>query len=82
MIIDSAGGSASDRMAFKVYALQRLHAVNFRGDRQRLKQLDVALQTMAAQATQKLRLAAEKFGKALAWFERGATAGKLTMTRR
>ena len=26
MIIDSAGGSACDRMAFKVYALQRLHA--------------------------------------------------------
>ena len=31
MIIDSVGGSASDRMAFKVYALQRLHAANFRG---------------------------------------------------
>ena len=31
MIIDSAGGSACDRMAFKVYALQRLHAANFRG---------------------------------------------------
>ena len=31
MIIDSAGGSASDRVAFKVYALQRLHAANFRG---------------------------------------------------
>ena len=31
MITDSAGGSASDRMAFKVYALQRLHAANFRG---------------------------------------------------
>ena len=31
MIIDSAGGSASDRMAFKVYALQRLHAANFCG---------------------------------------------------
>jgi len=29
--IDSAGGSASDRMAFKVYALQRLHAAGFRG---------------------------------------------------
>jgi len=38
-------------------------------DRQRLKQFDVALQTMATQATRKLRLAAEKFGKALAWFE-------------
>ena len=33
---------------------------------------------MATQATWKFRLAAEKFGKALAWFERGATAGKLT----
>ena len=31
MIIDFAGGSASDRMAFKSYALQRLHAANFRG---------------------------------------------------
>ena len=31
MIIDSAGGSACDRRAFKVYALQRLHAANFRG---------------------------------------------------
>jgi len=31
MVIDSAGGSASDRMAFKVYALQRLHAADFRG---------------------------------------------------
>ena len=31
MIIDSAGGLASDRMAFKVYALERLHAANFRG---------------------------------------------------
>ena len=31
MIFDSAGGSASDRMAFKVYAFQRLHAANFRG---------------------------------------------------
>ena len=46
-------------------------------DRQRLKQLDVALKTMATQATRKPRLAAEKSGKALAWFERGATAGKL-----
>jgi len=33
---------------------------------------------MATQATRKLRLAAEKLGKALAWFERGATVGKLT----
>jgi len=47
-------------------------------DRQRLKQLEVALQTMATQATRKLWLAAEKLGKALAWFERGAMAGKLT----
>ena len=31
MIIDSAGESASVRMTFKVYALQRLHAANFRG---------------------------------------------------
>ena len=31
MIIDSAGGSASGRVAFMVYALQRLHAANFRG---------------------------------------------------
>ena len=31
MIIDSVGGSASDRMAFKVYAFQRLHAANFHG---------------------------------------------------
>ena len=27
----SAGGSLSDRTAFKVYALQRLHAATFRG---------------------------------------------------
>jgi len=31
MITDSAGESASGRMAFKVYAFQRLHAANFRG---------------------------------------------------
>jgi len=31
MITDSAGGSASNCMAFKVYALQQLHAANFRG---------------------------------------------------
>ena len=31
MIIDSARGSASGRMALKVYAPQRLHAANFRG---------------------------------------------------
>ena len=40
--------------------------VHKENDRQRLKQLDVALQTMATQATRKLRLAAGKFGKALA----------------
>ena len=33
---------------------------------------------MPTQATRKLRLAAEKPSKALAWFERGATVGKLT----
>jgi len=33
---------------------------------------------METQATRKLRLAAGKFGKALAWFERGTTVGKLT----
>jgi len=33
---------------------------------------------MATQATRKLRLAAAKFDKALAWFKRGATKGKLT----
>ena len=32
---------------------------------------------MATQATRKLRLAAGKSGKALAWFERVATAGKI-----
>ena len=47
-------------------------------DRQRLKQLNVALQTMATQATRKLRLAARKFRKTLVWIERGAMAGKLT----
>jgi len=31
MIIESAGGSASDRMAFRAYTLQRLHAANFHG---------------------------------------------------
>ena len=55
-----------------------IKVVHKEDDRQRLKQLDVALQAMAAQATRKLRLAAEKFGKALAWFERGSTAGGLT----
>ena len=55
-----------------------MKVVHKEGDRQRLKQLDVALQTMATQATRKLRLAVEKLGKALAWFKRGATAGKLT----
>ena len=40
--------------------------VHKENDRQRLKQLDVALQTRATQATRKLRGAAEKLGKALA----------------
>jgi len=53
-------------------------AVHKEDDRQRLKQPDVALQTMPTHATRKLRLATEKPGKALAKFERGATAGKLT----
>ena len=55
-----------------------MKVVHKEDDRQRLKQLDVALQTMATQATRKLRLAAGKFGMALAWFERGATTEKLT----
>ena len=55
-----------------------MQVVHKEDDRQRLKQLDVALQTMTTQPTRKLQLAAEKFGKALAWFERGATAGKRT----
>ena len=51
-----------------------VEVVHKEDNRQRLKQLDVALQMMT-QATWKLRLAAGKFSKALAWFERGATAG-------
>ena len=31
LIVDSTGGSASDRMASRIYALQRLHVANFRG---------------------------------------------------
>jgi len=65
-------------MALFETACTDMKVVRKEDDRQSLKQLDVALQTMATQATRKLRLAAEKFGKALAWFERGATAGKLT----
>ena len=65
-------------MALFETARKDVKVVHEEDDRQRLKQLDVALQTMATQATWKLRLAAEKVGKALAWFERGATAGKLT----
>ena len=57
-----------------------MKVVHKEGDRQRLKQLDVALQAMATQATRKLRLAAEKLGKALAWFERGRR-GSLPQTR-
>jgi len=52
-----------------------MKVVHKEDDRQRLKQLDVALQTMVTQATWKLWLAAEELGKALAWFERDATAG-------
>ena len=65
-------------MALFKTARTDVKVVHKEDDRQRLKQLDVALQTMATQATRKLRLAAEKFRKALAYFERGATAGKLT----
>ena len=65
-------------MALFETARTGVEVVHKEDDRQRLKQLDVALQTMATQATRKLRLAAEKPSKALAWFERGATVGKLT----
>jgi len=65
-------------MALFETARTDVKVVHKENDRQRLKQLDVALQAMATEATRKLRLAAEKFGKALAWFERGATAGKLS----
>jgi len=65
-------------MALFEMARTDVKVVHKEDDRQRLKKLDVALQTMATQATRKLRLAAEKLGKALVWFERGATAGKLT----
>ena len=65
-------------MALFETACTDMKVVHKEDDRQRLKQLDVALQTMATQATRKLRLSVVKFGKALAWFERGATAGKLT----
>jgi len=63
--------------ALFVTAREGVKVVHKDDDRQRLKQLNVALQTMATQATRKLRLAAEEFGKALAWFECGAKAGKL-----
>jgi len=65
-------------MALFETARTGVEVVHKEDDRQRLKHLDVALRIMAAQATRKLRLAAGKFGKALAWFERGATTGKLT----
>ena len=64
-------------MALFEAACTDMKVVHKEDDRQCLKQLDVALQTRATQATRKLRLAAEKSGKALARFERGATAGKL-----
>jgi len=65
-------------MALFETARTDVKVVHKEDDRQRLKELDVALQMMATQATRKVWLAAEKLGKALAWFERGATAGKLT----
>jgi len=65
-------------MALFETARTDVKVVHKEDDRQRLTQLDVALQTMATQATRKLQLAAEEFGKALAWCERGATAGELT----
>jgi len=65
-------------MALFETARTDVEVVHKKDDRQRQKQLDVALQAMAMQATRKLQLAAEEFGTALAWFERGATAGKLT----
>jgi len=65
-------------MALFETARTDVEMVHKENDRQRLKQLDVALQTIATQATRKPRLAAGKSGKALAWFERGSTAGKLT----
>jgi len=53
-------------MALFEMARTDVEVVHKENDRQRLKQLDVALQTMATQATRELRLAAGKFGKALA----------------
>jgi len=64
-------------MALFEAACTDVKVVHKEDDWQRLKQLDVALQTMATQAKRKLRLAAEELGKALAWIERGETAGKL-----
>jgi len=53
-------------MALFETALTDVKVLHKEDDWQRLKQLDVALQTMATQAMRKLRLAAKKFGKALA----------------
>ena len=53
-------------MALFETARTDVKVVHKEDDRQRLKQLDVALQTRATQATRKLRGAAEKLGKALA----------------
>ena len=69
---------AHGAMALFETARTDVKVVHKEDHRQRLKQLDVTLQTMTTQAARKLWLAAEKLGKALAWFERGATAGKLT----
>ena len=66
-----------EAMALFETARTDVKVVHKEDDRLRLNQLDVALQMMTTQATRKPRLAAEKFGKALAQFKRGATAGKL-----
>ena len=55
-----------EAMALFETAFTDMKVVLKEDDRQRLKQLDVALQAMATQATRKLRLAAEKSGRALA----------------
>jgi len=55
-----------EAMALFETARTDVKVVHKEDDRQRRKQFDVALQTMATQATRKLRLAAGKFGKALA----------------
>ena len=39
-------------------------------ERQKIRQMEVALEGMALQVTRKLRLTAAKFGKSLEWLER------------